>query len=80
MEKIKVSFEISVDGLKAALQDAGESCGLVLKDLGIADLVSLEKELNSDIDNYITHQLVEFLEEGINQDCYLDFFEEDDEE
>jgi len=53
--------------------------GYTLRELQHEDLINLESELNSDIENHFIHNLVEFLEEGLNQDCYVEFFEDEDE-
>ncbi|HMS90842.1 MAG TPA: hypothetical protein PKC87_01350 [Candidatus Absconditabacterales bacterium] len=79
MKKIKITFELEVDALKAALTDVGNNMGYTLRELQNEDLLKLETELNSDIENHFVHNLVEFLEEGLEQDCYIEFFEDEDE-
>jgi hypothetical protein len=38
----------------------------------------LEETLSSDISNYFDWSLTEFLEEGLNNDLYREFYEEDE--
>ena len=75
MEKIKITFEINKEDLLTALKEVGREFDLKLKkDI---DLEELEETLSSDISNYFDWSLTEFLEEGLNNDLYREFYEED---
>ena len=77
MSKVKIIFEISKENLVNALQDAGSGFNLKLKkDINLEEL---EETLSSDISNYFNlslNFLTEFLEEGLNNDLYREFFKE----
>ena len=72
MEKIKITFEISKEDLVNALEDAGREFNLKLKKK--INLEELEETLISDISNYFDWSLSEFLEAGLNNDLYTEFF------
>jgi hypothetical protein len=72
MEKIKITFEISKEDLVNALEDAGKGFNLKLKKK--INLEELEETLSSDISNYFSYSLPEFLEEGLNNDLYTEYF------
>ena len=72
MEKIKITFEISKEDLVNALEDAGREFNLKLKKK--INLEELEETLISDISNYFDWSLTEFLEAGLNNDLYTEFF------
>jgi len=75
MEKIKITFEINKEDLLTALKEVGREFDLKLKkDI---DSEELEETLSSDISNYFDWSLTEFLEEGLNNDLYREFYEED---
>jgi len=75
MKKIKITFEISKEDLINALKNAGRDFDLILKkDINLEEL---EETLGSDISNYFDRSLTEFLEEGLNNDLYGEFYEED---
>jgi uncharacterized tellurite resistance protein B-like protein len=78
MKTITITFQISEETLLDALKEAGSSFNLTLKE--DFDLDEFGKELNSDISNYFDFELAKFLEEGVNQDLYLDYFEDEDED
>ena len=72
MKTIKVSFEVSEERLLACLALAGKSMGLQLsEDL---DKEQLELEFSEDVANYIDQDLADFIEEGMNNELYLDYF------
>ena len=75
MERIKITFEINKEDLLTALKEVGREFDLKLKK-GI-DSEELEETLSSDISNYFDWSLTEFLEEGLNNDLYREFYEED---
>ena len=76
MEKIKITFEINKEDLLTALKEVGREFDLKLKkDI---DSEELEETLSSDISNYFDWSLTEFLEEGLNNDLYREFYEEDE--
>ncbi len=80
MKTITVTFQISEEFVLNALRSAGRDFNLELKqDLNIEDFV---QEFSSDVNSFMQNQLEEFLEDGLNQDLYLDCFEEreDDED
>ena len=75
MKTITVTFNIDKETLLKTFKSVGKDFDLKLKkDLNFDELV---KEFGEDVSNYIEGQLEEFIEEGLNQDCYLDFFDED---
>jgi hypothetical protein len=72
MSKVKITFEISKEDLVNALKDAGKGFDLKLKkDINLEEL---EETLSSDISNYFDWSLTEFLEEGLNNDLYTEYF------
>ena len=72
MKTIKVSFEVSEERLLACLALAGKSMGLQLsEDL---DKEQLELEFSEDVANYIDQDLADFIEEGMVNELYLDYF------
>ena len=72
MKTIKVSFEVSEERLLACLALAGKGMGLQLsEDL---DKEQLELEFSEDVANYIDQDLADFIEEGMNNELYLDYF------
>jgi hypothetical protein len=77
MSKVKIIFEISKENLINALQNAGSGFSLKLKkDINLEEL---EETISSDISNYFNlslNFLTEFLEEGLNNDLYREFFKE----
>ena len=76
MEKIKITFEINKEDLLTALKEVGREFDLKLKkDI---DSEELEETLSDDISNYFDWSLTEFLEEGLNNDLYREFYEEDE--
>ena len=75
MKTVTVTFNIDKETLLKTFKSVGKDFDLKLKkDLNFDELV---KEFGEDVSNYIEGQLEEFIEEGLNQDCYLDFFDED---
>ena len=72
MEKIKITFEISKEDLVNALEDAGRGFNLKLKKK--INVEELEDTLSSDISNYCVWSLTEFLEEGLKNDLYTEYF------
>ena len=78
MKTFKVSIEISEERLLACLKLAGNDLGLELsEDL---DLDKLKSEFSEDLANHIDQDLPNFIEEGLNQDLYQDYFNWKDEE
>ena len=72
MKTIKVSFEVSEERLLACLALAGKGMGLQLsEDL---DKEQLALEFSEDVANYIDQDLADFIEEGMNNELYLDYF------
>ena len=75
MGKVRVTFEIDSKDLLDALKEAGRGFDLKLKkDINLEEL---EETLSSDISNYFDWSMTEFLEEGLNNDLYGEFYEED---
>jgi len=78
MKTFKVVIEISEERLLACLKLAGEDLGLELsEDL---DMDKLKLEFSEDLENHIDQDLPNFIEEGLNQDLYQDYFNWKDEE
>ena len=78
MKTITVTFTVSQDDLLHHLKEAGSMYGLKLKqDL---DIDSFTQEFSEDLSTFIGCQLEDFFENGIDQDCYLDYFEEEEDE
>jgi len=77
MQKVRITFEIDSKDLLDALKEVGREFDLKLKkDI---DSEELEETLSSDISNYFDFwSLTEFLEEGLNNDLYREFYEEDE--
>ena len=72
MKTFKVVIEISEERLLTCLKLAGDDLGLELsEDL---DLDKLELEFSEDVANYIDQDLAGFIEEGMNNDLYQDYF------
>ena len=72
MKTFKVTIEISEERLLACLKLAGNDLGLeLIEDL---DMDKLRLEFSEDLDNHIDQDLPNFIEEGLNQDLYQDFF------
>jgi hypothetical protein len=76
MKVVTVTFKISEETLLEAFKNAGDEFNLYLKE--DLDMNKLVEEFSDDVCNFIVNQLQEFVEEGINQDCYLDHFNEED--
>lgn len=76
MKVVTVTFKISEETLLKAFKSAGDEFNLYLKE--DLDMNKLVEEFSDDVCNFIVNQLQEFVEEGINQDCYLDHFNEED--
>jgi hypothetical protein len=76
MQVVTVTFKISEETLLEAFKNAGDEFNLYLKE--DLDMNKLVEEFSDDVCNFIVNQLQEFVEEGINQDCYLDHFNEED--
>jgi hypothetical protein len=72
MSTVKITFEISKEDLFYALRQAGSAFDLEVKE-GIK-LEELEETLNFDISNHFRSNLSEFLEEGLNNDLYTEYF------
>ena len=72
MSKLKITFEISKEDLLYALKQAGSAFDLEVKE--DVKLEELEETLNFDISNYFRSNLAEFVEEGLNNDLYTEFF------
>ena len=78
MKTFKVVIEISEERLLACLKLAGNDLGLELsEDL---DMDKLKLEFSEDLENHIDQDLANFIEEGLNQDLYQDYFNWKDEE
>ena len=72
MGKVKITFEIDSRDLLDALKEVGRGFDLKLrKDINLEEL---EETLSSDISNYFDWSLSEFLEAGLNNDLYTEFF------
>jgi len=72
MKTFKVVIEISEERLLACLKLAGNDLGLELsEDL---DMDKLKLEFSEDLENHIDQDLLNFIEEGLNQDLYQDYF------
>ena len=75
MGKVRITFEIDSKDLLDALKEVGKGFDLKLrKDINLEEL---EETLSSDISNYFDWSMTEFLEEGLNNDLYREFYEED---
>ena len=75
MQKVRITFEISKEDLLDALKEVGRGFDLKLrKDINLEEL---EETLSCDISNYFDWSMTEFLEEGLNNDLYREFYEED---
>jgi hypothetical protein len=72
MSKVKITFEISKEDLFYALRQAGNVFDLEVKE--DIKLEELEETLNFDISNHFRSTLSEFLEEGLNNDLYTEYF------
>jgi hypothetical protein len=72
MSKVKITFEISKEDLFYALKQAGNVFDLEVKE--DIKLEELEETLNFDISNHFRSTLSEFLEEGLNNDLYTEYF------
>jgi hypothetical protein len=76
MGKVRITFEIDSKDLLDALKEVGRGFDLKLKkDINLEEL---EETLSSDISNYFDWSMTEFLEEGLNNDLYREFYEEDE--
>jgi hypothetical protein len=76
MGKVRITFEIDSKDLLDALKEVGRGFDLELrKDINLEEL---EETLSSDISNYFDWSMTEFLEEGLNNDLYREFYEEDE--
>jgi hypothetical protein len=76
MGKVRITFEIDSKDLLDALKEVGRGFDLKLKkDINLEEL---EETLSSDISNYFDWSMTEFLEEGLNNDLYKEFYEEDE--
>ena len=72
MQKVRITFEIDSKDLLDALKEVGRGFDLKLKkDINLEEL---EETLSSDISNYFSYSLPEFLEEGLNNDLYTEYF------
>ena len=72
MSKVNITFEISKDYLFNSIKDSFKCFYLKLKkDINLEEL---EETLSSDISNYFDWSLTEFLEEGLNNDLYTEYF------
>ena len=78
MKTITVTFEISEERLLECLRVAGSTFNLTMKQ--DIDIDLLEEMVSEDIANFTIQDLSNFLEEGMNNDMYLEFFEETDED
>ena len=75
---ITVTLTFNQDDLLDQLREAGSMFDLKLKqDL---DTESFVKEFKEDLTNFVECQLEDFFENGLNQDLYQDFFDEDEDE
>ncbi len=72
MSKVKITFEISKEDLFYALRQAGNVFDLEVKE--DIKLEELEETLNFDISNHFRSNLSDFLEEGLNNDLYTEYF------
>jgi hypothetical protein len=72
MSKVKITFEISKEDLFYALRQAGNVFDLEVKE--DIKLEELEETLNFDISNHFRSNLPDFLEEGLNNDLYTEYF------
>ena len=76
MKIIKITFEMSEQRLLECLKIAGTGFGLTLKkDI---DISLLGEAVSNDVENVIANDLMNFFIEGINNDLYLEFFNEED--
>jgi hypothetical protein len=76
MGKVRITFEIDSKDLLDALKEVGRGFDLKLKkDINLEEL---EETLSSDISNHFDWGMTEFLEEGLNNDLYREFYEEDE--
>ena len=75
MGKVRITFEIDSEDLLDALKEVGRGFDLKLRN--DINLEELEETLSSDISNYFDWSMTEFLEEGLNNDLYREFYEED---
>ena len=78
MKTITVTFTVSQEDFLEALQGVAEQMDLKLVDNIDFDALSLE--FSEDVENFITGDLSQFIEDGWNSDLYQDCFEENDED